>query len=387
LAKTFSRIAKALKVSKHGHHPLGHIVQIVREHFLAEVCSLFEIRNGILKMVASDGNYPSSGMKKPDYPENLSEITCAGKKAVFNHDSGVIPLLYHEKIVGVFTIRKKEAEGFTLPERDFLGFIGIQLAGAVRTLTITKQAKHQLRKNSATFSIQGIPVSSGFGIGPAFFLHSGITTKGFSKLDSSLQSKKEEGVKLREAFQKTSSDLSQLMKKFETKFSGEELGIFNSHKAILADPDLLKKMELEIQIGKSALEAVGGVFQTFMLQFGNRRIPGFDKTSVDLEELKQRLFENLLGMDSRRDKENWEGILVAKSLGPSDTIRLDPGKLLGIVTMTGGPNSHAAILARSLDIPAVMRFLKKNGSWSDSLAKRPNSPWEIFYPIKYIIHR
>lgn len=149
-------------------------------------------------------------------------------------------------------------------------------------------------------------------------------------------------------------DLSALEKVLAHQYSKAESDIFNSHRMILDDPDFLKKLQYEINQGRGALEAVGGVLQDFMHGFEKLKGGRFKESSVDLEELRQRLFENLLGMECRQQKENWAGILVAKSLGPSDTIRLDASKLLGIITMTGGPTSHAAILARSLGIPAVM---------------------------------
>jgi phosphotransferase system enzyme I (PtsI) len=350
-AKTFSRIAQALKVSKHGYRPLAHIVQLVREHFHAETCSLYEVFNGTLNLVAADETFPSPG-KKLNNQENLADSIVEKQEAVFTQDTGAVPLIYQEKVVGVLTIQKGAAEGFTLHESNFLEFIALQLAGVIRSLTITELAKEEIKEDQDALVIRGIAVSSGFGIGPALFLHAGITT-GFSKPDSSPQSTQKEWDKLQNALQKTSEDVSHLEKSVENKFSKDESGIFKSQQAILSDPDLLTNLQREIQQGKSAMEAVGDIFQAYMLQLGDKKKHNFE-TDVELEELRQRIFENLLGMDSRLEKEEWAGILVAKSLGPSDTIRLDASKLLGIVTMTGGPTSHAAILARSLNIPAVM---------------------------------
>lgn len=351
-AKTFSRIAQALKVSKHGYRSLAHIVQLVREHFHAETCFLYEVRNGTLNLVATDEKCPSPE-KKTNNQEKLAESIVEKKEAVFTQQTGAVPLIYQEKVVGVLMIQKGAAEGFTLRESNFLEFIALQLAGVIRTLTITEQAKEEIKEDQGTLVIRGIPVSSGFGIGPALFLHAGITT-GFSTPDSAPQSTQKEWENLQNALQKTSEDVSHLEKHVENKYSKGESGIFNSQRAILSDPDLVTNLQREIREGKSAMEAVGDIFQAYMLQFSDTKRPNFNDTVVDLEELRQRIFENLLGMDSRLEKEDWAGVLVAKSLGPSDTIRLDASKLLGIVTMTGGPTSHAAILARSLNIPAVM---------------------------------
>lgn len=355
--KTFSRIAQMLKVSKHSERPLAHIVQIVREHFHAEVCSLYEFRKEALTLVAMDQQDPSLGKMEPRTQQEQMELVVRNKEAVFSGKTGMVPLVYQEKVVGVLTLQKTQPNGFDLSESRFLEFIALQLAGAIQSLTIAERAKEQIKEERVPLVVRGIAVSSGFGIGPALFLHPGIIS-GFSKSDLSSQSIKNEWDKLQAALRKTSADLNLLEKKVEKKFSqgesGDESGIFDSHRIILSDISFLKQLEGEIESGKDALEAIGHVLQEYMNRFSEMKNSRFEDTAVDLEELRQRIFENLLGMKSRQEKEDWAGILVAKSLGPSDTIRLDASKLLGIITTTGGPTSHAAILARSLGIPAVM---------------------------------
>ncbi len=353
-AKTFSRIAQALKVSKHGERPLAHIVQVVREHFHAEVCCLYELRNGILTLVAADKSEVFVEEKESGAPQELLELVVEKMESVFAQETGAVPLVYQEKVVGVLTLQKKTPNGFDLSESQFLEFIALQLAGAIQSLTIAERAKEKIEQDPDSLVIRGIAVSSGFGIGPALFLHAGITSTGFSKPDLSPQSTQNEWEKLQAALKRTSEDLSHLEKRIAKKFSKDESDIFDSHQVLLSDPGFLKKLEGEIEEGKGALEAVGDVLQAYMHRFGEMKNCSFKETAIDLEELRQRIFENLLGLESRQDQENWAGILVAKSLGPSDTIRLDASKLLGIITMTGGPTSHAAILARSLGIPAVM---------------------------------
>jgi len=355
LAKTFSQIAQALKVSKQGERPLARIVQVVREHFHAEVCALYEFRKEVLTLVAVDrqdpplGKNQGQGLVEGATQAPMIDLLVKNKEAVFAQETASVPLVYQEKVVGVLTLQRNQLNNFDLSERRFLEFIALQLAGAIQSLTIAKRAREQKKpiiEDRASLAIRGIAVSSGFGIGPALFLHPGIVS-GFSKPDFSPQSIKNEWDQLRVALRKTSEDLNQMEK-------NDESCIFESHGTILSDADFLKQLENEIEGGKGALEAVGDVLQEYMHQFGKMKNAGFEEKAVDLEDLKQKIMENLLGMESRVDKEEWAGILVAKSLGPSDTVRLDASKLLGIITMTGGPTSHAAILARSLGIPAVM---------------------------------
>lgn len=369
LAKTFSRIAQTLKVSKQGDRPMARIVQVVREHFRAEVCSLYEFRKAIVTLVATDKKYAPQDqfqngvvlLKDGNALGAASLIDLVGlvvqkKEAVFGQETAAVPLIYQEKVVGVLTLNRNHLNGFDLPEKKFLEFIALQLAGAIQSLAIAKRAKEQIKptqEDHVSLVIRGIAVSSGFGIGPALFLHSGIIP-GFSEPDLSLQSTNDEWNKLQTALDKTAEDLKHLVEKVEKKLSKDESNIFESHRAILSDTHFLGKLQSETEKGKGALEAVGNVLQEYMHQFDKIKNPQFEETAVDLEDLKQKILENILGMTSRKEKEDWVGVLVAKSLGPSDTFQLDASKLLGIITMTGGPTSHAAILARSLGIPAVM---------------------------------
>ncbi|MGH7831127.1 MAG: phosphoenolpyruvate-utilizing N-terminal domain-containing protein [Candidatus Binatia bacterium] len=297
---------------------MDHIVQVVREHFHANVCYLYELRNGTLNVVAVDKADSSADKREPSSQQNLVARVVQKKEAIFAHETGAVPLIYQEKIVGVLTLQKDPPNVFTLFDSQFLEFIALQLSGAIQSLTIAERAKKKIEKERPTQIITGIAVSSGFGIGPAFFLHPGITSTGFFKSKPPPQSMQEEWNKVQTALRRTSEDLVHVEKNIKNKFSKDESSIFNSHRVILSDPSFLGKLENKIQGGKGALEAVGDVLQEFMHPFSEMKNSRLKETAVDLEELRQRIFENLLGMESRQEKEDWSGILVAKSLGPSD---------------------------------------------------------------------
>ena len=79
------------------------------------------------------------------------------------------------------------------------------------------------------------------------------------------------------------------------------------------------------------------------------------KRGADIKDIGDRLMRNMLGMNPRGLSHiSGEVIIVAHDLAPSDTASLDKNVVKGIVTAAGGPTSHAAIMARTLEIPAVM---------------------------------
>ena len=106
---------------------------------------------------------------------------------------------------------------------------------------------------------------------------------------------------------------------------------------------------------KSAAEATEGVIESFAAMFSAMDDPYMRERGADIRDIGDRLLRNLLGMTPRGLAHlSGQIILVADDLTPSDTASLDATVVQGIVTASGGPTSHAAIMARTLAIPAVM---------------------------------
>jgi phosphotransferase system enzyme I (PtsI) len=134
----------------------------------------------------------------------------------------------------------------------------------------------------------------------------------------------------------------------------EEAGIFDAHIQFLNDPQIEETVEAEIEDGTPAEHAVRRAFEDPIDRF-----EGMDgrmaERADDLRDVRNRLVRLLTG-DERADlSELPEGtVVLAERLTPSDTAQLDPERVAGFATITGGRTSHAAIFARSLALPAVV---------------------------------
>lgn len=377
--KTLSTIARILQKSDPAENPLAHIVAMVREQMNVDVCSLYLLQDKTLILVATNGLDPASvGKVRMKIHEGLTGLAVEQLQPVIVneasehprfkffaetgeekfHSFAAIPLFDRDKIVGVLTVQTILPRNFEISEIDLLKLIAFQLSPVIHNLVTLEALQIEEREAKEALQFKGIPVAPGFGIGPAFFIHSKSNKIHIPLSISHKLSPKEEWKKLAIAIQKASYDLLALEKKLRKKFSKKESDIFYSHRMILSDPSFLKKLKAETQKGKSALEGIISLIDEYVHQFQKIEDPHFKERAADLEDLKDRVIEHLIEEKSKRRSENWSGILIADTLVPSDAAKLDAKKVAGIITLRGGPTSHAAILARSLGIPAVMGISK-----------------------------
>ncbi len=372
--KTLSNIAQILQKSQASENPLAHIVTMVRQQMQVDVCSLYIFQEDQLILVASDGlDVSSIGSVRMSVNEGLTGLAIEKMQPVIVneahrhprfkffpetgeekfHSFAAVPLINRDRVVGVLTIQTEDPREFSLDEIEILKLIAFQLSGVIQNLVALEVLQHEDKHKKYHFQLSGIPTAPGFGIGPAFFLRPGIqpVILGPSRLEIKPE---QELKKLKTALQKATEDLEKLEKKLRKTFTKNESDIFYSHRMILSDPGFLKRLKNEIEKKKkSATESVSHVLGEYIRDFEQIEDPHFRERIADLEDLRQRLLERLLGK-SKKEQNTWAGILITDSLVPSDTAQLDPERISGIVTTRGGATSHAAILARSLGIPAVM---------------------------------
>jgi len=373
--KTLSNIARILQKSQPSENPLAHIVKIVREQLGVDVCSLYLLQAKTLILVATDGlDVSSVGKVRMEIREGLTGLAVEKLQPIIVNEASqhprfkyfpetgeekfrtfaAVPLMERQQVVGVLTIQTVQAREFNPMEIELLKVIAFQLSGVVQNLVTLEVLQQEGKSDRRPRELKGIAVAPGFGIGPAFFLRPGVQPVIVPLSSSGISDLKEEWKKLKGALEKASEDLVRLEKKLFKKFSRKISDIFYSHRMILSDPDFLKKLKEEVLNGRSASQAVNEVIGEYIQHFEKIEDPHFRERAADLEDLRQRVLEHLVGRRTAKTQERAEGILVAETLVPSDTARLDPERIKAIVTSRGGLTSHASILARSLGIPAVM---------------------------------
>ena len=134
---------------------------------------------------------------------------------------------------------------------------------------------------------------------------------------------------------------------------GPQAEIFQAHQELLEDPDLLEQAEALIARGKSAAFAWHSACSDSAERLAQLHSALLAERAQDLRDVGRRVAKCLLGLADGPLQLPEQCILIAEQLSPSQTASLDTGKVLGLVTVGGGPTSHVAILARALNIPAL----------------------------------
>lgn len=158
---------------------------------------------------------------------------------------------------------------------------------------------------------------------------------------------------LNAAIDRATVALGALETRLEQDADPGKAAIFAAHQEILRDPDLLDVASSAMDKGKSAAFAWRRAYTAYADRLAGLKNELLAQRATDVRDVGQRVLEELTGQ--RREKAELAAgtILVAEDLTPSDTAALDRTKVAGFCTLAGGASSHVAILARSLDIPAV----------------------------------
>lgn len=202
--------------------------------------------------------------------------------------------------------------------------------------------------------IQGISGSRGVAVGNVYkYIQEEIIIPDYTVADGDVEA---EIGKFAAAMAATLKQLDIIRQKALVDMGPEEAAIFEAHMQIAQDPSLSDGIKSLVESTKTnVVAATAQTIDTFAGIFLGMDDPYMRERGADIKDIGDRLMRNMLGMNPRGlSHVSGEVILVAHDLAPSDTASLDKNVVKGIVTAAGGPTSHAAIMARTLEIPAVM---------------------------------
>lgn len=160
--------------------------------------------------------------------------------------------------------------------------------------------------------------------------------------------------RLRAAMAEVTRRLLALSKRASEEIGEAEAQIFEIHAMLLEDPDFWDAANEELLCGRSAEAAVERASEKYAAVLSSLADPYLKARAADLRDVGGQIRDALAGRMERTEEEKRPYILVAQDLSPSETMTLDKRLILGIVTFAGTPNSHTAILARAMRIPALI---------------------------------
>lgn len=158
------------------------------------------------------------------------------------------------------------------------------------------------------------------------------------------------------ALEKSKLEIEKIRDKALLEVGYEHASIFDAHIEMLKDPELYKNTVDEIiEFNLSAASAFRNVSEKYIMIFEEIEDEYIKRRSEDIKDISERILKHLLDLKVNRLREICEDvIIVAENLTPSDTIQLNKKFVKGFITMEGGETSHTSILARTLDIPAMV---------------------------------
>ena len=201
-------------------------------------------------------------------------------------------------------------------------------------------------------NIKGIAASNGIAIAKAFKLIEPELTV----VKTTVTDVEAEINLYKEALVKTTEELQKIKVKAAQNLSEEEAAVFDAHINMANDPELLGQTTDKIKSESvNASYAFDEISNMFIMMFESMDNEYFRERAADIKDIKKRILAHLLGVKVNDPSTiDEQVVIIAEDLTPSDTAQLDRNFVKGFATNIGGRTSHSAIMARSLEIPAVV---------------------------------
>ena len=201
--------------------------------------------------------------------------------------------------------------------------------------------------------VKGIAASDGYAIAPVYVLKDpdlSFETEQVSDPAAEIE-------RFKAAVAQSREEVQRIQEQAKANLSAEELQVFDAHLMFLADPEYVGQIESVIESeqinAEAALQQVSTMFITMFESMTDNAY--MQERAADIRDVSQRILASLLGVELASPAAiAHEAILVAEDLTPSDTSQLNKQFVKAFVTNIGGRTSHSAIMARSLEIPAIV---------------------------------
>jgi len=201
---------------------------------------------------------------------------------------------------------------------------------------------------------KGIAASPGIAMGRAYILEK----EEYCILEYKIKREEveQELERFKTAVENSKKDLGKIKKRVEEEMGEKEAYIFQAHLYIMEDPLFIQDITRRIKRQRlNAETAVKRTLEVFEAKFASARAEFVRRRFGDVEDVGGHILRNLLKRPTLTLSHLEEDIIVvADDLAPSDTASMQKGRILGFATNVGGRTSHSAIMARSMEIPAVV---------------------------------
>lgn len=261
------------------------------------------------------------------------------------------PIIHQRKVLGIISIQQRDARSFNENEEAFLVTLSAQLATALANAE-ARGILNQRQDSGWLKQLQGIPGAPGIAQGEVLVSQpkADLRTVSLKKVSDTA----EQIERFECAVEKTREDFSELALRLSDKISDDSLDIFEIYKQLLDSAHLTDEVIGKIRFGWCAESALKQIVDNYVIQFESIEDGYLRERASDIKDLGNRLLMNL--QLPKRAVSDFPDtfILLAEDVTASMLAEYQHKGLMGIISLSGSNNSHAAILARAIGLPAIM---------------------------------
>ena len=384
MLKILKRIVQDVTTASHLSDALATLVQRVRSAIVAEAVSVYLIdnKNAEYVLIATDGlnkqaesrvrvaldsgliglvgrrEEPININNAPSHPD-FHQNPLLGEEHL-NAFLGV-PIIQHRKLYGVLTVQQFEERCFDDEEEAFLITLAAQLGGIIaqaeatgELAQLTKPRPSGLAGPEVTqIALMGIGSVPGVAIGTAVIVYPPADIDAVPR--QTIDDTDHEIALFLEALKATRENMHRLGRRMKSSINEDEHALFDVYLRILDKDSLGAEVVQAIQDEQlSAQAALATVIKKHILQFENMKDDYLRERASDFRDIGRRVLRELQSSQQEEIDYPRRTILVGEEITPAALAEVPEGQLAGVVSAKGSNNSHVAILARALGVPAVM---------------------------------
>jgi phosphotransferase system enzyme I (PtsP) len=261
------------------------------------------------------------------------------------------PIIHQRKVLGILTVQQEQARFFNENEEAFLVTLSAQLATALASVEAQGMIELSYSQNMAK-NLAGIGGSPGVAIGEMIVVHpkADLSKIALNKVSDNQQ----QLIIFDDAASRTFAEFSQMSEKLKAIISDNSLDIFDVYKQLLESDNFKAEVIAKIKLAWNAQSALKLVVDSYVMQFESLEDEYLRERAYDIKDLGNRLLNNIQNLAEHDQQLPEKFILVAEDVSAAMLAEYQHLGLLGIVSITGSNNSHTAILAKALNIPAIM---------------------------------
>ena len=262
------------------------------------------------------------------------------------------PIIHQRKVIGILSIQQKQSRNFSENEEAFLVTLSAQLAVVLANADARSEVLRSSEQKQGFKQLKGIAGSSGVAMSPIVVLQ---PKADLAKLPlQKVYASSEQTQRYQVAVDKTRIDFEAMSLKLSGVVAQDSLDIFEIYKQLLDSANIGNDVDEKIKAGWCAESALKLVIDHYAGQFEALEEQYLRERASDIRDLGNRILFNLQQQSLSSENLPEQFILVANDVTPSMIADYQHQGLKAIVSLAGSNNSHAAILARAMGLPAIM---------------------------------